>query len=770
MAMGDAQYKLWLETKLGKAVKGHIDGGFKVFPVHGVLEPDENELVCTCGYKDCGKLIGKHPFCKNGFKDATDNIELAAELFNFREDLNIGVATGEVSGIVVIDIDSNKGGDESLLKIQQTMGYLPPTMKFLTGNGYHLVFNYPNIPIKSRTNIFGKDSYPGIDVRGDGGYIIVFPSRHNSGRYYEYDKTGPQESCDLPKNYIDFLSSDREKKYEKVDPNQRSGNKSEWDQEEIRRMLDFIGPDDGSYDDWIAVGMALHKEGCPLSMWDQWSQSGPKYPRDGIALLNQKWRGFKSSGTRTIGTVVERAMQRGWKPQGVENQRLPSAIAEAVVGNLVIKANVKRKEIIKNSQEEKPKLPFNPLEIPGHIGDTIRWIVKHSIYEQPELAMINLLAFGGAVFGRRYASPIDTRTNLYTVGISRTASGKEFSVQMIEKLALECGLVNYIGANGIRSDIGILKGLMRHSSQILAIDEFGMVMQNISGVKAASYQKAIGIVITKIYSKSGSLYKHGDISDERAKLLIIASPNLCIYGTTTEESYIKSLTRESIKTGELNRFIAIPSSQKPRPKRNIERRKMDSTLMDWWSQFAPEKGKSLGEIINNATIAPIPKTVEWGECEELVYEMMDGQSEICNSSATNKDLWGRYSENVIKLAMVLAIARNPAEPVFEKDDFYYGQEIVKLSIRYMGMLADSNMADTIQEANYLEALNFIKENGTVSRQELLRKFRKIKMRDTDDIMGTMVQEGVIDIERIPGTHGGQARIMYNYIGEKYKAA
>ncbi len=770
--MGDMQYKFWLGTKLGKAVKGHIEGGFKVFPVHGVLEPDENEFVCTCGNKDCGKLIGKHPFCRNGFKDATDNIETAAELFNYREDLNIGVATGAASGIVVIDVDGNKGGEESLLKIQETMGFLPSTMKFLTGNGYHLIFNYPDIPIKSRTDIFGKETYPGIDVRGDGGYIIVFPSRHKTGRYYEYDKASPQETVDLPKNYVEFLGSDREKKYEKVDPNQRTGNKSDWSWDEIRNMLNFIGPDDGSYEDWIAVGMALHKEGCPLSMWDEWSQKGPRYPAKdgGIRALHSHWRSFKAGGTRTIGTVVERAMQRGWKPANSETQRLPSAVAEAVVGALVIKAQVAKKEMMKEEIENQHLLGFNPMDLPGSIGDTIRWIVKYSIYDQPELTMINVLAFAGAVFGRRYASPIDTRTNLYTVGVSRTASGKEFSVGMVEKLALESGLINYIGANSVRSDIGVLKGLMRNSSQLLALDEFGMVMQNISGSKAASYQKGIGTIITKLYSKSSSLYKHGEISDERAKPLVIASPNLCIYGTSTEEAYVKALTREAIKTGELNRFIAIPSSQKPRPKRNIEKKKMDDELIKWWSKFAPQFGQSLGEIVNNATTAPIPKIVEWGDCEDLQFALNEKQADICNSKAPNKDLWGRFYENTIKIAMIFAIAREPQAPVFETKDFYFAEEIVKASIRYMGTLADSNMSDTPQEANYLEVLNFVKENGTVSRQDLLRKFRKIKKRDTDDIMGTMVEEGVIEIERIPGARGGLARIMYHYVGKKYKAA
>ena len=68
------------------------------------------------------------------------------------------------------------------------------------------------------------------------------------------------------------------------------------------------------------------------------------------------------------------------------------------------------------------------------MGDTIREIINTSQKPQPELALLNTLAALGAIFGRRYASPMDTRTNLYTVGTAVTGAGKDHSRRFIKKL------------------------------------------------------------------------------------------------------------------------------------------------------------------------------------------------------------------------------------------------------------------------------------------------------------------------------------------------
>ena len=120
---------------------------------------------------------GKVPACEHGVLEATSD-EVAIRSWWSSTPHNIGIATGQVSGIWVLDIDGEEG-EESLVELEREHGALPTTVEQLTGKGRHLVFKYTQA-IRNRTAI-----RPGIDVRGDGGYIIAAPSYHpETGRTY----------------------------------------------------------------------------------------------------------------------------------------------------------------------------------------------------------------------------------------------------------------------------------------------------------------------------------------------------------------------------------------------------------------------------------------------------------------------------------------------------------------------------------------------------------------------------------------------------------
>jgi hypothetical protein len=122
---------------------------------------------------------GKFPVTEHGFYNATRDPEQIKEWWALHRNSNIGIATGAVSGIFVIDIDS-PDAEAALRKLESELGLLPVTIEVITGKGRHLYFRHPGKAIKcSRGEIA-----PDIDCRGDGGYVIAPPSRHLSGRRY----------------------------------------------------------------------------------------------------------------------------------------------------------------------------------------------------------------------------------------------------------------------------------------------------------------------------------------------------------------------------------------------------------------------------------------------------------------------------------------------------------------------------------------------------------------------------------------------------------
>jgi len=89
---------------------------------------------------------------------------------------NVGIVTGAISGIIVLDVDGSEGRKSLEGKD------LPPTTCAVTGSGgAHYIFKHPGSEVRN----FAK-RLPGLDLRGDGGYIVAPPSIHPSGGIYEW--------------------------------------------------------------------------------------------------------------------------------------------------------------------------------------------------------------------------------------------------------------------------------------------------------------------------------------------------------------------------------------------------------------------------------------------------------------------------------------------------------------------------------------------------------------------------------------------------------
>ena len=105
-----------------------------------------------------------------------------AHWFERWPDANVGIVTGEISNLIVLDVDPQHGGDSSLERLERQFGSVPATVEAATGGGgRHLYFAHPGGIVRNRAGIA-----QGIDLRGDGGYIVAPPSIHPSGGRYAW--------------------------------------------------------------------------------------------------------------------------------------------------------------------------------------------------------------------------------------------------------------------------------------------------------------------------------------------------------------------------------------------------------------------------------------------------------------------------------------------------------------------------------------------------------------------------------------------------------
>lgn len=153
--------------------------GLPVFPVYGI-----RGAICDCGALDCHSP-GKHPCTPSGVKNASIGEAQIREWWKRWPNANIALATGEASGVFVLDVDA-PDGEASLAALIEKHGALPDVAHSRTGGGGHqYFFAYPYDPIvRNSAGRLGVN----LDIRAEGGYVVLPPSQHVSGRPYVWEK------------------------------------------------------------------------------------------------------------------------------------------------------------------------------------------------------------------------------------------------------------------------------------------------------------------------------------------------------------------------------------------------------------------------------------------------------------------------------------------------------------------------------------------------------------------------------------------------------
>jgi hypothetical protein len=169
-----------------------IGFGWAVIPLHGVRYDKKGLPHCSCRSDNTCKSKAKHPTTPQGLKNASIDQQFIDAWWRKWPYANVGVTTGATSGIVVLDVDPKNGGEDSLDDLLGKHGKLPDTAEVLTGGGgRHLYFKHPEGELRNSAGAVGV----GLDIRGDGGYVVGPGSVHISGRAYDWEASSDPEQA-----------------------------------------------------------------------------------------------------------------------------------------------------------------------------------------------------------------------------------------------------------------------------------------------------------------------------------------------------------------------------------------------------------------------------------------------------------------------------------------------------------------------------------------------------------------------------------------------
>jgi hypothetical protein len=228
---------------------------------------------------------------------ASDDLDELRRDFTKWSEAGIGVPTGKINGIVVIETDTKKGhpdlaqeGEESLKQIEAELQTpLPTTLMAKSPSGsIHRFYKYPDDSVLQEFgDCFRSSLVAGIDIMADGDMVVVPPSEHRFGGRYCWINELP--ITDLPLAWLKRAAERRQ-------GSNRQTN-FEIDIGLVHKAVSSIPNNDVHYDEWVrrayAIKWASRGSEDGFIIFDEHSRKSTKYD---AAYTRKTWNGLKPDG------------------------------------------------------------------------------------------------------------------------------------------------------------------------------------------------------------------------------------------------------------------------------------------------------------------------------------------------------------------------------------------------------------------------------------------------------------------------------------------
>jgi hypothetical protein len=518
----------------------------------------------------------------------------------------------------------------------------------------------------------------------------------------------------------------------------------------IQAALEWLPNAELDYDSWMRIGMALKGAlgDAGADLFADWSAQAAK---DMPATTAKAWASFKPDRIGA-GTIYHLAVERGWQPE--PDLRLDGSMPEE--GGHPAAGLLARLDVTAIPPAAPASTPAYSLVIPdGLVGDLTDYMLTTARRPQPLLSLGASLCAIGALMGRNYRTTSNLRSNLYVVGIADSGSGKNHAREIINETFFEASLAHHLGGNKIASGAGLLTALHRQPAILFQIDEFGMFLSAAADRKRSPrHITEILDNMTELFTTAGGIflgaeYANRDGLNERRD---IVQPCLCVYGTTTPLHFWGALQGANVVDGSLARFLILPSDE-DYPDENIAVgiRQAPSALIQGLQAVANGSGQPQGNLTgktaaHNTAVNPmiVPMTEDArARFQHLSLELTEELRAAAGTAFTA--ILARIGENALKLALIVAVGRDPAQPEIDITAADWAIDFVRhFALRTMEAI-ERHVADTDIEAHLKRLKEIIRRAGAkgITKSEVTRASQWLKSRDRDEILETLIESGDI---------------------------
>ena len=723
-------------------------------------------------------LRGKTPLIARGLHSASTDAETIRAWWQTWPDANIGIRTGQPGGLYVIDVDGDKG-NASLAELVATHGHVPATLINVTGNGHHYCFTAAR-PIRCSQSAIA----PGIDTRGEDGYIVAPPSIHpTTGQAYAWEDVNA-EPAELP----DWLRPPERPATPAVTHPPRIRQAAS-DTDRTARASAYLATMGAAIEGSgghsrlyaaataMAWGFDLGRDGACDILWREfnprcappWDYANPGQRREFERKVDQALAGNHDNPRGWLADSPGASMGLGTVEHG-------AGIVEAILATEAAKADSEARDTLARIGPAVHAGGPSQLSIirqaaeqaPGHVGAICAWINATAIYPQPILTLANVLPFWGAVVGRKVRDAFNGRTNIYTFGVAPSGSGKDHSRQSIKRIAQAAGLADaLLAGEDIASDSGLRQAVAGRPSSILQTDEVGHFVGGANRSNAAAHQAAVPVELTKLYSSAGGIMLGKELKTESR--VDIDQPNVCLYGTTNPHTLYEALTAGQVRDGFLARVLVFRTDD-PYPRATWSTpTDPPATVIDavaaWHELSVPPPEGVTGDVEKHLTAWQITVPTDpdaeamFREFDERIRQQMARQP--ADELGLNSIL-ARAREHARKVALTIASSCSIDNPRIDAGAADWSIRLVDALTRDLIESVASNVAENRTASDRQRVLKIIRgaSEHSISRGELSKAVHWLNSKQINDVVATLIESEEIVATQGEGGSRGRKPTVY----------
>jgi hypothetical protein len=693
-------------------------------------------------------------------------------------DCGVGIACGSAVGIDIDVLD----GEPAVQLAALAASMLGETPCVRIGRAPKRILVY-----RAAAPFAGRKRHP-LEVLARGQQFVAYATHPETGRPYEW----PEESLvDTPLSRLPevdeagchaFLEAAARLVPDEMRANSIQVNlpTSAWrgpsdpkgTREAIASALAWLPNDDLPGHEWITIGAAikaaLGEEGRDL--WLEWSRQSKKSGQSGRSdTPERRWASLRPHSVGA-GTIYWLAEQRGWVPE-------PALILNGTAAEYAKQPHPAAALLAKAEAAPPPappppkpyRVPRELLQVDGALKLFVDYAIASASSPQPFLALGAAICLIGTIAGRRYRTPTDLRSNIYAVGIADSGAGKDHARKCVKRAIFAAGLSRYLGGEDLASSAGLIASLQHHPARLFLFDEFGKFLKLVLNPRAPVHKAAIWTELTKLYTSAADPYIGAEYADQKARPRItIEQPCACIWAVTVPGPFWQALEGGALEDGSVARFLVFLTDE-DYPEQSKRSASMDPPpeLLEALQAIARGvPGHSHGGNIANAMEASAPihaYTVPLSPDAEQAMarvrrEALDLLRAHRGTYATA--LFGRYAENVAKLAMIAAVSRDPARPVTEAKDIAWAAALVEHCIGTVLHEAERRVADNLIEAKHKRVLEIVRANPRISASDLTRKTQFLTKRERAEILDVLIESGQIRRAVVPQEGRGRPGVQF----------